>query len=107
MIATQLPTHEAFRREFVSSLSKASHKNHRTNKRWETTFKYICAPPQIKQILINETAKHHSIGCLVPKNQLYGTYDHTGLIDAACAGANLPTYSSIQQRKHWRMKKLA
>ena len=97
MIASTLPSHEQFRIVFTSSFGKHTHLQRLKAQRWDNIFNHVCAHSDVIEILKSETIKHHKIGSIASKNQKYSDYNHMGLIDAACVGANVEPYTRQQQ----------
>ena len=94
--AAQLPTHERFRVQFVNNYVQKTHATRYDNNRSASNIKHLCVCDEVKAILLEESINHHNIGRKKDDNQIYGTYKHMQLIDAACVGANVPKYSHLQ-----------
>ena len=97
MDASQLPENESFRQEFVQHCEQVTHRARLDNNLVAKTIVKLCACHEVKEKLLIETNKHHAIGKKAKSQQKYDSYDHIGLIDAACDGANKTKYSTLEQ----------
>ena len=97
MKASDLSDNESFRLDFVQSHEQRTHRARLDNELVSKMMHKVRACRQLKAKLIEETNKHHEIGKKAPSQQKYQTCDHIGVIDAACEGANKPTYSMLER----------
>ena len=71
--------------------------NQTINKSQVSTIKQLCIPPQVQEIILDETTKHHDIGSRVQNCQKYHEYNYVGLIDASCRAANVTSYTKLTE----------
>ena len=86
---------EQFRKDFVNQYGQKTHATRTFNKSAEKSANNLCISQSIRNILIQETEAMHKQGRKICCNQSYESYNHIGLIDAACVQGNLKTYSQL------------
>ena len=92
---TQLPEHEYFIGQFIDEHKVDTHRRRFDKKQAHKDIIHIAACKEVKQVLANASHSLHKVGKYTV-NQKFEPYDHMGLIDSACIGANKRKYSELE-----------